>query len=159
MNSNNRTTTGFQQENAYIEINTLSGAFTVNETITGGTSSATGKVKSTAVGNVTLVMDTPSATAFTVGETITGGSSSATAVVTAYVPQIHTFSIGTISGQSHAILPKTQENNNQAQDFKPGAVIVEGSWVSCSLLNDGGAGDITIQLELESFGESMESRK
>lgn len=62
-----------------------SGTFTVGETVTGGTSSATGTVLF--VGNGFLLV-TPSGT-FQAAETITGGSSSATATVTAYSATVY----------------------------------------------------------------------
>lgn len=65
-----------------------SGAFTVGETVTGGTSSKTGVVVlDTGFG---LQISTPSG-AFTAGETITGGSSSKTATVTAYDASVFCF--------------------------------------------------------------------
>ena len=158
MNTNNKHKVKFIQEEAYLEVNTESGTFTDYETITGGTSGSTARVKFTKIGHIRLLINTPSA-AFTIGETVTGTSSSATAVVTAYVPQKYGYSVSVSEGQSHAILLKNQIYDTVAEDFKAGTVIDEGSWLSCSLLDDAGAGDITIQIELESTGESVESRK
>lgn len=70
----------------YLPVSGGSGTFTVGETITGGTSSATATVS--VVGNGFLLLGSPSGT-FTAGETVTGGSSSATATVTAYSATVY----------------------------------------------------------------------
>lgn len=65
----------------YLPFTSPSGTFTVGETVTGGTSAATGTVL--IVTSEYVLLTAPSGT-FTAGETITGGSSAATGVVTAY---------------------------------------------------------------------------
>lgn len=60
---------------------TLSGTFQVGETVTGGTSSATGVIVYDDTANTTLVLASVTGT-FSASETITGGTSSATATVT-----------------------------------------------------------------------------
>ena len=63
-----------------VEISSLSGDFTVGETITGGTSTETATVVATSTeGNYVLVSSLSGD--LTVGETITGGTSSETATV------------------------------------------------------------------------------
>lgn len=57
------------------------GTFTVGETVTGGTSTATGTVVSVNTGSIVI---TPVSGTFVAGETVTGGSSSATGVVSIY---------------------------------------------------------------------------
>lgn len=70
----------------WLPIGTATGTFVVAETVTGGTSSATGVVA--AVGEDYLLITGGSGT-FTAAETITGGTSSATASVTSYVATIY----------------------------------------------------------------------
>jgi hypothetical protein len=151
MNSNELTKTTIKNEDAYIEYGTPSGTFTVHETVS-GTSGASAKVKSNVGGRLTLY-DVGS-TAFVVGETITGASSTATGVVNYYVRGTRSVSHTPIPGRSLAGIVKGASYDNAAEDFKPGADIHEGSWVSLSLLDAGGASNITVQLELESAGES-----
>jgi len=62
----------------YMRVSTISAAFTVGETITGGTSSSTAIVL--AQGEDYFILGTVSGT-FTVSETVTGGTSGSTAVV------------------------------------------------------------------------------
>ena len=62
----------------YLHINTPSAAFTVGETITGGSSGATAVVD---IYTTTIIDVSSVAGAFTVGETITGGTSGSTAIV------------------------------------------------------------------------------
>lgn len=66
----------------YLSISSASAAFTVGETITGGTSAATGVVAIDADSQI-LVLTSPVGT-FTAGETVTGGTSASTAVVGLY---------------------------------------------------------------------------
>jgi hypothetical protein len=63
-----------------LEISALSGSLTVGETVTGGSSGATGTVVSVNTAESELFLDAVSGV-FTVGETITGGTSSETATV------------------------------------------------------------------------------
>ena len=62
---------------------TTLGSFTVDETLTGGTSGATGTYKASNT-DTNVVNIYPVSGTFTVGETITGGSSSATAVIDSF---------------------------------------------------------------------------
>ena len=155
MNSNNSNKVTFKAEDAYIEFGTPSGTFTVNETITGGTSSATAKVRGNKLGRGTLY---DVSGIFTSGETITGGSSSATGVVGTFVREIKSVSNTTVAGRSHANLPKNKNSNDEAQDFQPGVYFKEGSWVSCNPIELNGASNITIQLDLTALAESVGSR-
>lgn len=58
------------------------GTFTVGETVTGGTSTATGTVVSVNTGSIVITSLTGT---FVSGETVTGGSSGATGVVALYI--------------------------------------------------------------------------
>lgn len=72
----------------YVKISSLSADFTVGETVTGGTSSATATVVATSSeGDYVLVSG--SSGAFTVGETITGGTSSSTATVVLHSQSVY----------------------------------------------------------------------
>lgn len=73
---------GGVQSGNLIKISSASAAFTVGETITGGTSSETATVVAEHNGEY-LIVSSPSGS-FTDGETITGGTSSSTATVDAY---------------------------------------------------------------------------
>ncbi len=66
-----------------VYLTSVSGAFTVGETVTGGTSSATATVLAFSAEEDYMILGSPSGP-FTDGETITGGTSAETAVVTAY---------------------------------------------------------------------------
>jgi len=68
-----------------LSLTSISGTFVLNETITGGTSAATGKVIKVSTGNI--VIKTVSGT-LTSTENITGGTSSATATITAKTTNI-----------------------------------------------------------------------
>ena len=155
MNSNNYQKMTFKDEDAYIEFGTPSGTFTVNETVTGGTSSATARVKANKLGHLTL---TDVSGTFSVSETITGGSSAATGVVNAYVKQVKNYTKAIIAGQSHASLPKNKNSESAAQDFQQSVEIAEGSWLSLNPLDLMGASNVTVQLELKNLAESIESR-
>ena len=65
---------------------TVGGPFTVGETITGGTSGATGTVRSVGPGDRITAELTSAPTDFQVAETITGGGSGTQATVDAYFP-------------------------------------------------------------------------
>ncbi len=158
MKSNDYEKMTIKNEQGYIEFGTPSGTFTVNETVTGGTSAATAKVAENKSGRLTLILDSPSATVFTVGETITGGSSSATGVVNAYVRQTRSAARTIVAGQSHANLPKNKNSNDTAKDFIDMVQIKEGSWVSLKEIILNGASNVTVQLELNDLSESVESR-
>ena len=62
----------------------ISGGFTLNETVTGGTSGATARFKSQTDGLGLIKMDNLSTTPFIVGETITGGGSTKTAIINSF---------------------------------------------------------------------------
>ena len=155
MNDNNSQKTSFKSEDAYIEFGAPTLTFTVNETITGGTSGATAKVSKNQFGRVTL-FDVSGI--FTSGETITGGSSAATGVIGSYVRQVKSASRTIVTGKSHANLSKNLTSTDSAQDFIPGVQIREGSWVSLNPLELNGASQVTIQLELTALGESLDGK-
>ncbi len=158
MHSNNYEKINIKSENAYIEFGTHTGTFTVNETVTGGTSGATAKVLDNKFGRLTLILDSPSTTVFTVGETITGGSSSATGIVDAYVRQTRSGARTVVAGNTHAVLPKNSNTNDAADDFIDKVQVAEGSWLSLSVLAENGANKVTVQLELTALSESVEAR-
>lgn len=81
----------------YLPITGESASFTVGETVTGGTSSATGVVALDSNGEF-LLLTSPSGT-FTAGETITGGTSAATATVTTYSSLVYGH-VGTLPDSS-----------------------------------------------------------
>ena len=56
-----------------------------------------------------------------------------------------------------AVLPKGDNVESDADDFKEGVVIQEGSWVHCILKESGGARNVTVQLDLEPLFEPDES--
>src|SRR3990167_7880371 len=145
MNSNDYIKWTFEHEDAYIEFGTPSGTFTVNETITGGTSSVTAKVSANRLGRLTLY---DVSGVFTLAETITGGSSSATGVVNSFVRQKKSAKQTTVSGRPHASLLKGETSSDAAQDFKPGTDIREGSWLSLSVIDMAGAQNVTVQLDV-----------
>lgn len=157
MNDNNYQKLTFTNTRGYIQYGTYSGAFTVGEVVEGGTSGATAKVRKDWYGRLDLYDE--SVTTFTVGETITGQSSTSTATVDAYVRPVLDSPMTIVSGQSHANLPKGKNSNDAAQDFKDLVYIAEGSWLSLSVLEYAGAQNITVQLELEALGESIEQRR
>jgi len=68
-----------------VGLTSISGTFTKNETITGGTSAATGKVIQVNTSNIVIRVVTGT---FQAAETITGGSSSATATVSTLTTNI-----------------------------------------------------------------------
>ena len=53
----------------------------------------------------------------------------------------------------YASLTKGEYESDLAGDFVNGAVIEAGSWVSLDMVDNGGAKEITVTLELESFEE------
>ena len=68
-----------------VALTSISGTFTKNETITGGTSAATGKVIQVNAGSVVITVTTGT---FQAAESITGGSSSATATISTLTTNI-----------------------------------------------------------------------
>jgi len=156
MNSNDSTKLTFVKADGYLNVHTKSGAFTVHEQITGGTSSASAFIKADdGYGKLTL---RNASGIFTAGETVTGASSTSTAVVDAYVREQNGVTETVVSGQSNAKLGKGQTSSTAAQDFIDNVQIDEGSWVSFSVLDFAGAGDFTIQLDLMPLGENSESQ-
>lgn len=81
----------------YLPISGASGTFTVGETVTGGTSAATGVVGLDSDSEF-LLLTSPSGT-FVAGETITGGTSSKTATVTTYASTVYGH-VGTLPDSS-----------------------------------------------------------
>lgn len=65
----------------YFPISSVTGTFTVGETVTGGTSSATATVLAVSAEGDYLIVGSPTGTFTAAGETITGGSSGATATL------------------------------------------------------------------------------
>jgi hypothetical protein len=140
--------TNIKLEDPYIEFGTPTGTFRTSETITGGTSSATAKVKKVASGKLTL-MDVSGI--FTVGETITGATSAATGVVNAYVREIRSVSNTSKADEPLIILYKNESSSSSAANFTDGTAISEGSWLTCTIPDAAGAKGITVQLELNSL--------
>lgn len=156
MKSNDYQKWTFKDEDAYIFFNSPTGTFTYQEVVTGGTSNATARVKVNAFGKLTLY---DVSGVFTSGETITGGTSSATGVVGTFVRQVKNSTMTTVAGRSHAILPKGATSDNASANFKQGVQIQSGSWVSLSILEENGASNVTVQLELEALSESEELKR
>ena len=155
MRSNNSTKWTFNDTPGYIEFGTHTGTFTVNELITGGTSSATARVSKNQFGRVTLY---DVSGIFTAGETITGGSSGATGTVDSYVRAIKNVASNIVAGRSQASLAKNATSDVIAGDFQTNVVIREGSWLSLSVL-ESGAANVSIQLELNALGASEDTRR
>lgn len=138
-----------------IQYGTKTGTFTIGESVSGGTSSATGIVVSNVRGEMKLTNE--SVSSFTVGETITGASSGATAVIDGYKRGGRPETFSQDSAQNSAILAKGDTLNEMADDFPDaGEPILAGSVVTCNLVKSNGAGQITVQLELESLDEEDE---
>lgn len=128
--------------------------FSAGETISGTTSSVTATVTSDdGEGKLTFVNASGN---FTVGETITGTTSGATAVVHTHEPATAGETITTTTGQSQAMLDKGENATTMAADFT-GTAIPSDSWLSCDLLDSGGAKDITIQLEADALADDDEA--
>lgn len=137
-----------------ITYNTLSGTFTVGETITGGTSGATGTlIKDNRTGLITL--HNKSAASFSVGETITGGSSSATAVVLSYYRASDKVNI-TYKTNNFLKVVQGNEEDLEGAEFSDDVELNKGSWVTLSLGNVNGANNVSIQLELDEVSEGDE---
>ena len=85
----------------------ISGTFTVDETITGGTSGATGRFKKQVDAVGLVEMDQLSATPFIAGETITGGSSSQTAKINSFTKTNIPATIGTVVDRSGRYIGQT----------------------------------------------------
>ncbi len=156
MDTNDSQKMSFRHEDGYLAYTSLTGTFTIGETVSGGTSGASARIKDNALGNMTF--ETASATKFTAAEVITGLSSGATATVSNYVAPIHQYTKSTVGGQSHAALRKGASSEANAEDFADNVEIDEGSWVSLSVLDAAGASGITVQLDLQTIAESVELR-
>jgi hypothetical protein len=138
-----------------IQYSSQSGAFTVNETITGGTSGATANVVSDTLGR--LVITNISATNFSVDETITGGTSGSTANVDSFVRESETYTVTARDAENVAFLGAGDNLDTIAEDYvNEDATIEEGSMVTCHKIESNGASDITVQLELESLDSDEE---
>lgn len=124
--------------------------FQVNETITGATSGATGKVLSdNKLGSMTAE-HTSLGTNFSVGETITGATSTATALVDSWIRGTRKESLSSVPITSGAMLAKGENSTEIAEDFNPDLdCLEEGSWVSLHVVQSKGAKGITVQLELD----------
>lgn len=81
----------------YLPISSASASFTVGETVTGGSSSATATVVLDSNGEFLLVSG--GSGTFTAGETITGGTSGSTATVTTYAATVYAH-VGTLPDSS-----------------------------------------------------------
>lgn len=139
-------------QDSQLEYNTLAvSTFQVGEIISGGTSSASGEVISdNKIGSMTVLHTSPS-TPFVADETITGATSGATAVVNAWVVGREQVSLSTSTRTSDAKLEQGEISNDEAEDFGQNRpMLQQGSWVTLAINRHGGAGDINVQLELES---------
>lgn len=119
--------------------------FTLGETVTGGTSSATAIVNVELPGHLTVRVISG---VFSVNETITGGTSGSTANVTYFLAaQEKTNTVN----ETVKDLPTLRKGNNSeevAEDFGPAASTIEKySLLTLSLPTNSGKG-ITVQLEL-----------
>ncbi len=130
--------------------------FRVGEVITGGISGAKGHVISDdALGNMKLSITTDAS--FSVGETITGGTSLATSVILSTFRGYRTQTYVAAIAKTVAILPKGQNLEEHAEDFPDVPATIEaGSIVTCSLIDMGGASNVTVQLELLTLEEADE---
>ena len=138
-----------------IQYGTKTGTFAVGESVSGGTSSATGIVVSNARGEMKLTNE--SVSSFSVGETITGASSAATGVIDGYKRGSRPETFSEDSAQNSVILSKGDILNEMAEDFlASNPPIAAGSIVTCNLVKSNGASQITVQLELESLDEEDE---
>lgn len=145
--------TSYVKTDAEIQYSSQSAGFTVGETVTGGTSSATGVVVSDTLGDLRL---TNTAGDFVVDETITGGTSSSTANVDGYSAGGITETTTQDEAKNVAILAEGDTLNEMEDDFIDDPVIETGSIVTCHLINANGANNFTVQLELESLDEEDE---
>lgn len=133
---------------ASIEYNTLAvSVFSVGETVTGGTSSATGVVLTdNDIGTMTL--QRTSSSVFVVNEEITGNTSSSTADVTAFVDRNV---VTTPTRTVEPVLPFIEEGVNLealAEDFLESAPTIEKYSLITLDLTPNGASGVTVQLEL-----------
>ena len=114
-----------------LTLTSISGTFTVNETVTGGTSSATGTVLKVNLGSIVI---RPLTGTFSSSEGITGGSSSATATTT-------NVSINTGSGILFSEIPTVGSiiyvvhEGNATYDLIPSAASVGPTQLSDNLRN------------------------
>lgn len=124
-------------------------SFRVGEVISGTTSSAYGTILEMATGKLVVWHTTPKLQ-FAVAETITGVTSAATATVDAWVAPQEYYTPKSSPITSNARLEQGDNLNAEAEDFgrdKP--TMQTGSIVTLKILEQGGASNITVQLELE----------
>lgn len=102
---------------ARIAVGTITGTYTFGETITGGTSNATGKVMIPSTGTAGYIWFLPLTGKFQSSETITGGTSGATCTSSA-APIVHGFGVLPWSGCNEVATVEYQEDGNywQARD-------------------------------------------
>lgn len=131
--------------------NTLAtSTFRVGESVSGGTSGAAGIVRSDGHGNMELSMTT--AASFADGETITGATSTATAkVISSARGSTNISAITTDSPITRTVLALGQSLEDMADLFDGEVTIEEGSLITCDVEQMGDAGNVTVQLELESL--------
>lgn len=96
----------------YLPISSESAAFTVGETVTGGSSGATGVVVIDSNGEFLLISG--GSGTFTAGETITGGTSASTATVTTYAATVYGH-VGTLPVTGATVLPTYTLQINYAE--------------------------------------------
>jgi len=145
------TTPSYSDSN--IQYSSQTAAFTVGGTVSGGTSGASGVVVSDTLGS--LMVSGVGAADFSVGETITVGTTTAT--VDSFVRGRHAKAYSMSPDKRVATLSAGDNLNEMAEDFPANKPPIEtGSVVTAHLIDTHGAGDITIQLELESLDEEFE---
>ena len=89
------------------------------------------------------------------GETIFADRSSPTIEATSGGHQ--SFDASTTDASTNLTLAEGENESVDAEDFKEGLLIEEGSWVSCNLIKDGGGKNFSVHLELRQISESDES--
>lgn len=138
-------------KDSVIAYGSLTGTFSVEETVTGNTSGATGILLSDKLGMMHL--QATNDISFAVAEEIEGGTSGATATV-------HSYTRGDMDVTTHsrddteqtAILAEGSNLNEMADDFLAAEpILAEGSVITCHIVKVSGAANITVQLELESL--------
>jgi hypothetical protein len=145
-----RTVTSTSIVYSEIQYSSQSGAFTAGGTVTGGTSGATGIIVSDTRGE--LKLQNENAISFTAGETITSGA--ITATVDGYKRGGRPQKQITAAPKTVAILSRGENLNEIAENFPDNHdCIKQGSMVTCKIIKTNGAGEITVQLELETLSE------
>jgi hypothetical protein len=56
-------------------------------------------------------------------------------------------------------LEPKESNEMMAEDFRNGIMLEEGTWVTCKVIDDSGARNVTVQLELQKMSESDEDNE